>query len=1143
MAFSASTVRGSGSGSGGDGRSIRNTITQAGHTFTPGMVVYRDSTTGLFKVASSAAFNTSKTCGVVESINGNDFVLVYQGEIDFGTSNVTIIDSTSLTNGGVYYLTDSSSLTGYLAPSAPTNVSSTDQPVLVGTGTKRGLVINSLPRVISGATLYTPVGTLAPWAGKADSIPANWLLCQGSSLVRESYTDLYNAIGNKYSIQALEQSLGGASGAENELTVRFADNLTEAKPLGLSSDVHLLDNHSVLPNPHFKLTWVDPSTSQTRITVSKLIGVNTGNKTATFRYLTNYTGTAALANFFGGLSGGVATLVKIGTIEDGEVSGVTSSTFFLPDLRARTIFGIGSGTGLTSTNLSRGSFAGEQSHILTVDEMPSHSHTMKVVSTSNSVGSYYLGVEAGPPSQGSAFHGSLANSEATGDSENFNLMPPYVAMNWIIRFKRSEGPEIEVGPAGSQGPQGPAGPQGSQGLQGLQGPQGPEGQIGPEGAAGPQGPQGDTGPQGPQGDTGSQGPPGTNCSCNPDVIIAPECPEDAGLLPTPGDCDSTHIFQIGVNTIYDGTTLPPTYALEGAEFSTTPFYPTDFEYFKETLNSNKAPFVGLVKDERGDTSVNPHQPTFFGNPSYNHLSTTWTSRPSSAIRKTLSTTTSLSFATGQNSFLNVYKLAFQSGTYEINSGESFSVYSPNKIIIGSAPGTNATYQIPITFFEVMAVTGATGVTDNDMFHLRVLTGVTGLTLPYVGTGNYAVFNRQHLRFLDNVSTLGYTAGNHGASGASGTTFGFLTSLIGAHEVIGNGWSGNGSFTLEVPHTYSRGISGPPVGIPFGFQSSGITQATIYTTVFRVNNEDGFLFADAGTNVSIGTDGLGPVVIVNDAPGVTLANYTSDQYYSNSTGIHTYGKLTIGSGVVFKDFPTAVLAQGAAQVKIDGGIMNGNYVGLNVKESAVANLSDVTISRNTFGVIAQDGGHANFIGSVANVSKPNVLARNSGASIVAIDGGSTRIANTVVRESPALFAVEANSVKIDSLVADAPSKWLGSFGGTGGTGTLLIADAGTSGNNFSVFIENSAVRIKEPSPTSTAIFGMGPSEVPEIRLVGASIRVETANPSNFGLSAGAVLARTSITRASENTVFVKSTTQTLSINESQASISSSVVVDE
>ena len=33
MAFSAATVRGSGSGSGGDGRSIRNTITQAGHTF------------------------------------------------------------------------------------------------------------------------------------------------------------------------------------------------------------------------------------------------------------------------------------------------------------------------------------------------------------------------------------------------------------------------------------------------------------------------------------------------------------------------------------------------------------------------------------------------------------------------------------------------------------------------------------------------------------------------------------------------------------------------------------------------------------------------------------------------------------------------------------------------------------------------------------------------------------------------------------------------------------------------------------------------------------------------------------------------------------------------------------------------------
>lgn len=587
-------------------------------------------------------------------------------------------------------------------------------------------------------------------------------------------------------------------------------------------------------------------------------------------------------------------------------------------------------------------------------------------------------------------------------------------------------------------------------------------------------------------------------------------------------------------TPYNGTQLPPQYSLLGANISTSTDYPSDFDYFKSTMKSYNTPFVDFMKDERGDTSINPHQPTFFGNPSYNHLSTSWHTRPASRLTKTLSSTTSLSFSNNQNGYLETFKLAFKPGTYEINDGESFAIHSPNKVVIGAAPNSNATYQIPVTFFDVVGYTGATGVTDSDLFRLRVLTGVTGLSAPLVATGSYAVFDREYLRFLDNVTELGFTAGNPGASGASGATFGFLTSLLGAYEVVSNGWSGNSSFTLEVPHMYSKGISGAPIGIPYGFKSTGITSATIYTTVFRVKNEDGFLFADAGTNVYIGTDGLDPIVIVNDAPGRTLPSYTTDQFFSNSTGVHTMGKLTIGPGVVFRDFPTAILAQASSRVKIDGGVMVGNYIGLNVKESAVATVSDVVINRNVFGVIAQDGGHVNFNGAVGGTSTPNVLARNSAVSIAAIDGGSTRIANTVVRESPALIGFEANSIKIDSLVADAPSKWLGGYGTTGATSNVLTVDSGTSGTNLSVFISNSAFQLKEPSTSSTKIYAMGPSEIPEIRLLGSDIRVETANANNFGLSASSVLSQTTTTRATTETKFIKSTVQKLSSNEGPAS---------
>lgn len=578
---------------------------------------------------------------------------------------------------------------------------------------------------------------------------------------------------------------------------------------------------------------------------------------------------------------------------------------------------------------------------------------------------------------------------------------------------------------------------------------------------------------------------------------------------------------------YDGTNLPPEYTIDGANISTSSNHPSDFTYFKNIMKSFSTPFVDFMKDERGDTSINPHQPTFFGNPINNHESTTWHTRPNSQLTKKLTTTTSLSFANTQNSHLNEYKLAFKPGTHEITGGESFSVYSPNKLVIGAAPNSNATFNVPIVFFDVVGFTGTTGVTENDLFHLRIQTGVTGLTQPLVATGNYAFLDKKYHRFVDTLG-VGFTSGNPGVSGTSGATFGFLTTLMGAYEVISNGWSGNSSFTVEVPHMYSKGISGAPVGIPFGFSStSSISGATIYTTVVRVKNDDGFLFADAGTNVYIGTDGLDPIVIVNDAPGVTVSGYTEDQYYSNCTGVHTLGKLTVGPGVVFRDFPTAILAQGASRIKLDGVVMCGNYTGLNVKESSVASLSGVIINRNVFGVLAQDGGHINFVGAIGGTATTNILSRNSGSSIAVIDGGSTRVSNMVVRESPAIVGFEANALKIDSLVADAPVRWIGGTGGTGGTGSVQTVDAGTRGSDFSVFVGNSSLLLKEPSVESTRLFGNGPSEISDLRLLASDIRVETANSANFGLSAGSILSQTTKTKASVESFLIKSTTQTSS----------------
>jgi microcystin-dependent protein len=55
------------------------------------------------------------------------------------------------------------------------------------------------------------------------------------------------------------------------------------------------------------------------------------------------------------------------------------STFALPDMRGRRAVGAGTGPGLTPTPL--GSRRGQEEHILTVDNLPSHTHTASVSGT------------------------------------------------------------------------------------------------------------------------------------------------------------------------------------------------------------------------------------------------------------------------------------------------------------------------------------------------------------------------------------------------------------------------------------------------------------------------------------------------------------------------------------------------------------------------------------------------------------------------------------------------------------------------------------------------------------------------------------------------------------------------------------------
>ena len=97
--------------------------------------------------------------------------------------------------------------------------------------------------------------------------------------------------------------------------------------------------------------------------------------------------------------------------------------FTVPDLRGRTIVGVGSGSGLTTRNT--GDTGGEETHQLSTSELASHSHSVTLTTS--------LPAQAGVGFAGEVSLAPLTTSTgSTGGDTAHENMPPFFSLNYGV---------------------------------------------------------------------------------------------------------------------------------------------------------------------------------------------------------------------------------------------------------------------------------------------------------------------------------------------------------------------------------------------------------------------------------------------------------------------------------------------------------------------------------------------------------------------------------------------------------------------------------------------------------------------------------------------------------------------------------------